>query len=121
MSLIATAPEWPGFTPEGYRMYEKATQQIRTALASGHTYDQACKNLHGLPARAKAFISDDYLKIIVAEEHLGNGTSLENLAFTLGLSQDRLETAVMSLLHEINRAATATASAHAPMVSTLTH
>lgn len=120
MSLERTA-EWPGFTPEGYTLYARATQQIRTALAEGHTYDQACENLHDFAASTRAFISNDFLKIIVAEEHLGNGISLDDLALTLGLPPERLETAVAGLLQEINRAAAQTEPDFPPMVSILTH
>ena len=113
--------EWPGFTQEGYTMYEKATQQIRNALANGHTYDQACAKLRGLAASARSFISDDFLKIIVAEEHLGNSTSLDDLTLALGLSRERLEAVVAALLQEISRAAATTVPDFPPMVSILTH
>lgn len=117
---LEITPEWPGFTPEGYQLYENAVQQIRSALANGRTYDQACETLHGLTAGARAFISDDFLKIIVAEEHLGSGRAMDDLALILGLPYERLEAAMASLLLEINRAAAST-SAIPQMVSTLTH
>lgn len=114
--------EWPGFTQEGYKMYETATQQIRNALACGHTYDQACETLHGLTADARAFISDDFLKIIVAEEHLGSGKEMDDLALALGIPYERIETAMISLLHELNRATVSPpVPAFPAMVSTTTH
>ncbi|MEW6593756.1 MAG: hypothetical protein AB1413_02680 [Thermodesulfobacteriota bacterium] len=114
-------PEWPGFTPEGYQIYEKATQQIRTALAKGHTYDQACASLHGIAASTRDFISSDYLKIIVAEEHLGSDRSLADLAFALGLPHERLEAVVACLLQEINRAVAQSEPDFPPMISVLSH
>jgi len=115
------ASEWPGFTPEGYRIYETATRQIRRALASGRTYDEACDALHGLAPGLKAFVSDDFLKILVAEEHFGGNVGIDDLALALGLPSERIEATVVSLIHELNRAATALPPRFCPMISTLTH
>jgi hypothetical protein len=117
MSLERTS-EWPGFTPEGYAIYEKAVQQIRTALANGHSYDQACATLHNLATGIRDFIRDDFLKILLAEEHLGNGIAIDDLALTLGLPYERIKAAMAGLIREINRAAILD---FPPMASTMTH
>lgn len=112
--------KWPGFTSEGYRIYETAVAQIRTALANGYTYDQACDALHGIDPGLKAFISDDFLQIIIAEEHFGCGAEIDDLALTLGLPYERLEKAINILLDEMANAASRSFQ-YSHAVSTLTH
>jgi|GEM_PF-1353946 len=118
---LGSMPAWSELTPEGHAIYENAIKQIRYALAHGRTYDQACENIHGLTTRAMAFIREDFLKIIVAEEHLGSGKTMDDLALTLGIPFERLEDAMASLLHELDLAAAQTVPTFPAMVSLLTH
>lgn len=118
---LGNTPDWSRLTTEGHTIYENAVQQIRHALAHGRTYDQACETVHGLTEQDRAFIREDFLKIIVAEEHLGSGKTMDDLALTLGIPFARLEEAMDSLLHELNRAAAETVPSFPPMVSLLTH
>ena len=113
--------DWPGFTPEGYRVYEAATQQIRHALANGHTYDEACSMLCNIPANLKSFISADFLKILIAEEHFGAGVDIKDLAFLLGMPYERINAATLSLLDEMAQAAIVTAPSPHSVASKLTH
>ncbi len=82
--------------------YEAATQQIRQKLAQGNTYEEACRHLSDLEPTFKAYVFEDFLKILIAEEYLGNNAPIDDLALLLGLPYDTMEKAVKNLLEEIS-------------------
>lgn len=81
--------------------YEDATRQIRRKLAQGNTYEEACRHLSDLKPTFKAYVFEDFLKILIAEEHLGNNAPIDDLALLFGLPYDTMEKAVKNLLEEI--------------------
>lgn len=86
---------------EAKLLYETATQQIRQGLAQGNTYEEACRRLNHLEPTFKAYVFEDFLKILIAEEHLGNNAPIDDLALLLGLPYETMTQAVNNLLEEI--------------------
>ena len=90
----------PTLTAEGHRVYETAVEHIRNQLAQGNTYEQACDTLTGIEQEMKQFIVEDFLKILIAEEHFGSGVDIDDMALYLGMPYEELEDAMMALLRD---------------------
>ncbi len=104
MALIRV-PQYAQFSKKKRKIYELAVQKLRLNLAQGFTYDQACDTLSDLDAEMRAFVRDDFLKILIAEEHFGAGLELTDLALFLNLSCEQIESAALSLLNDMVREA----------------
>lgn len=94
------------FPPELCEKYESAVDKLRHALAKGHTYDQACGTLTDLDQDMQAFVREDFLKTLIAEEHFGAGIEIADMALFLGLSYEKLESSMLTLLHDMANEAT---------------
>ncbi len=84
-----------------YPIYEKAVKRIRHELAHGRTYDQACDTLTDLDHEMRTFIKEDFLKILIAEEHFGAGQEIPDMALVLGLPCEKIEASMLDLLHDM--------------------
>ncbi|MBF0345507.1 MAG: hypothetical protein HQL06_14935 [Nitrospirae bacterium] len=78
------------FTKEEDVIYDKSIETLRKALASGISYNEACSALDVADAQLKTIITDDFLKITIAEQHFGKGTPLKELAQKLSLPYEQL-------------------------------
>ena len=71
--------------------YEQTIRQLRLEINKGKTYDQACKVLTGVEKQLKQEIGEDFLKMIVAERHFGDGYGLDDIALFLDISYEKIE------------------------------
>jgi hypothetical protein len=90
------------WTPERHRMYEQAISKLRLRISEGQTYFQAVDTLADLDLEVRTFIEEDFLKILIAEEHFGADVPIEDMALFLGLPLKRIETCRDSLIQEMN-------------------
>lgn len=86
---------------EENRIYEEAVTKLRSELDSGRTFDHACECLSGIDHELRALIVDDFLKILIAEDHFGEGKDLDDIALFLGIPYETLETAREEMLQEV--------------------
>lgn len=93
-------------TYPGWEVYESATRMIRRSIDQGCTYDEACDIISNLDHDLKNFIKEDFLKIIIAEEHFGTGLDMDDLALYLGLSYEKVESTRDALISDIVRETT---------------
>jgi hypothetical protein len=90
------------WSPELHKIYEQAVRQLRQKISHGQTYEQAFDTLSDLDHEMRAFIEDDFLKIIIAEEHFGADIPIDDLALFLGLPIRQLEACRDSLLMDMH-------------------
>ncbi|MFC1512854.1 hypothetical protein ACFL5J_00210 [Thermodesulfobacteriota bacterium] len=86
---------------EENRIYEKAVAILRSELDQGRTFDHACEQLDVADQELRALIIDDFLKILIAEDHFGGGKGLDDIALCLGIPYETLETARDEMLQEV--------------------
>ena len=86
---------------EENRIYEESVAELRNELDSGRTFDHACECLDGIDQELRALIIDDFLKILIAEDHFGTGKELEDIALYLGIPYETLDTAREEMLQEV--------------------
>lgn len=88
--------------PEDSKTYEQAIRKIRKSLARGETYEQACRSLDGMNEDLRVFITEDFLKILIAEDHFGTGIGIDDMALFLGLPYEKLAASLSNMVDEIN-------------------
>ncbi|KJU81746.1 hypothetical protein MBAV_006063 [Candidatus Magnetobacterium bavaricum] len=76
------------FTKEEDAIYEKGIETLRKALAAGISYPGACAVLEVSDAELKTIITDDFLKISIAELHYGGGIPLNEVARKLSVAYE---------------------------------
>jgi hypothetical protein len=103
-----TSTKVPHFAPVSkteHRNYEAAVATLRQELALGRTYDEACATLAGLDHCMQAFIREEFLKTLIAEEHFGAGVEISDIALFLALPYETVESALLTLLNDMVREA----------------
>ncbi len=90
------------WTPQRHIMYEQAVRELRQRISSGQTYFQAVDTLADLELEVRAFIEEDFLKILIAEEHFGAHVPIEDMALFLGLPLNRIKTCRDRLVKDMN-------------------
>ncbi|MDG4476546.1 hypothetical protein [Thiovibrio frasassiensis] len=98
---FSNSKQYDQFTAIMHNEYERAVKKIREALSQGRTYDHACDTLADVSQEIKTFIKDDFLKIIIAEEHFGAGLEISDIALFLELPYEQVETARLALLNDM--------------------
>ena len=88
---------------KNWQTYEHAIKRIRYGLSKGLTYDQACNSLTDIDNDMKSFVTEDFLKILIAEEHFGSGIDIEDMALLLGLPYERLEACRTAMIEEVDQ------------------
>jgi hypothetical protein len=91
------------FTAVMHREYEEAVKKMREELSRGGTYDHACEALAHISQEIKTFVREDFLKIIIAEEHFGAGIKLCDIALFLELPHEKIEATLLVLLSDMQR------------------
>ncbi|MFZ5775509.1 MAG: hypothetical protein ACOY3Z_08510 [Thermodesulfobacteriota bacterium] len=89
------------FSPAMHAAYELAVRQVRIKLLAGQSYNQACDTLVDLDQEMRDFVRNDFLKILIAEEHFGAGADISDIALLLGLPYEEVEASVLALLHDM--------------------
>ncbi|HIJ90056.1 MAG: hypothetical protein OEV89_04750 [Desulfobulbaceae bacterium] len=100
---FADQKQYVQFTPLMHSEYERAVKKMRQELSQGRTYDHACDTLIDISQEIKNFIREDFLKIIIAEEHFGAGIAVADIALFLELPYEKVECARLALLNDMAR------------------
>lgn len=86
---FARSKQYELFTPVMHREYERAVKKMREELSQGRTYEHAYNTLTDISQEIKTFIKEDFLKIIIAEEHFGAGIEISDIALLLELPYEK--------------------------------
>lgn len=86
---------------EENRIYEEAFEELRNELDRGRTFDHACERLADIDPELRALIIDDFLKVLIAEDHFGSGKGLDDIALCIGIPYETLEKARREMLQEV--------------------
>jgi len=89
------------FTASMHREYEYAVKKMREELSQGRTYDHACDALTDISQEIQIFVKEDFLKIILAEEHFGAGIEISDIALLLELPYEKVESTRLALLNDM--------------------
>lgn len=88
------------FTPEEGEIYEAAVNKYREAIAAGETLRQAYESYAVADKELEALIQADFLKIMIAELHFGQGKPLADVAATLSVPNELVEDTKKRMLQE---------------------
>lgn len=91
------------FSSNNWKTYEYAIKQIRRGLSKGLTYEQACNTLTDIDHDMKIFIIEDFLKILIAEEHFGSGLEIDDMALLLGLPYEKIVASRTAMIEEVDQ------------------
>jgi hypothetical protein len=100
---FASRKQYGQFTDIMHREYERAVKKMREELSRGRTYDHACDTLADISQEIRAFVREDFLKIIIAEEHFGAGIEISDIALFLELPYEKVESARLTLINDMMR------------------
>jgi hypothetical protein len=88
------------FTPEESRIYDEAVNKYREAIAAGKTLRQAYESYAVADKELEALIQADFLKIMIADLHFGQGKSLADVATTLSVPNELIQDTKNRMLQE---------------------
>lgn len=71
--------------------YEQTMRRLRLEIGKGKTYNQACQSLSTVEKYLHKEIEEDFLKIIIAERHFGDGYGIDDIALLLDLPYVKIE------------------------------
>ncbi|MBI5559559.1 MAG: hypothetical protein HY885_18205 [Deltaproteobacteria bacterium] len=83
-------------------LYEQAVMRMRKEIAKGKTFAQACEILQGIEEHLRPLIQDDFLKIIIAEQHFGQGRGIDDVALFLDLPYETVEASRAKIMSEFD-------------------
>ena len=100
---LANRKHYVQFTAVMHREYEWAVKKMREELSQGRTYEHACHSMTDISQEIQAFVKEDFLKIIIAEEHFGGGIEIADIALLLELPYEKVESARLALLNDMRQ------------------
>ncbi|HEX9714845.1 MAG TPA: hypothetical protein VGA28_04045 [Desulfurivibrionaceae bacterium] len=100
---LANRKQYGQFTAVMHREYERAVKKMREELSQGRTYEHACHGMADISQEIQAFVKEDFLKIIIAEEHFGTGIDISDIALLLELPYEKVESARLALLNDMRQ------------------
>ncbi len=71
--------------------FDKALDKLRREISKGNTLEQAGKALTWLDTELKSTVINEFIKIVIAEQHFGNGRGLDDIALFLGVPYEKVE------------------------------
>jgi hypothetical protein len=89
------------FTPEEDRIYEEAVNKYKEAVSAGKNLRQAYESYSIADKELENLVQADFLKILIAERHFGQGRSLEDVARDLDISVDLVKETHARMLQEV--------------------
>jgi len=98
---FALKKQYEQFTAVMHKEYEQAVKKMRAELSQGRTYGHACDTLADISQEMQTFVKEDFLKIIIAEEHFGTGIAISDIALLLELPYEKVESARLMLLNDM--------------------
>ena len=81
--------------------YEQAIRQLRMEVSRGRTYRQACMSITGLENSIREMVKSDFLKILIAERHFGDGSGIDDIALLLDVPYETVENVKDEMLEEV--------------------
>jgi hypothetical protein len=83
-------------------VFEQAVLKMRQELAKGKTFAEACEVLHDIDEKLRPLIKDDFLKIVIAEQHFGQGRGIDDVALFLDLPYEIVEASRTRIMREFD-------------------
>jgi len=74
------------FTKEEEKIYDREIKRLQKLIADGATYGDACKTITLDDPEMRQIITDDLLKVVIAELHYSKGKSFEQIAQSLSVA-----------------------------------
>ncbi len=99
-------------------LYEQAVLRMRREIAKGKTFAQACETLKDIDENLRPIIQDDLLKIIIAEQHFGQGRGIDDVALFLDLPYDLVEASRARIISDFDEMIT---GHYSNTISKMTH
>ena len=99
-------------------LYEQAVLKMRKEIGKGKTFAQACEILRDVRENLRPLIQDDFLKIIIAEQHFGQGRGIDDVALFLDLPYETVEASRAKIMSEFDEMFSGHISPH---ISKITH
>lgn len=93
------------FTPDEDRIYTEAVEKFREEITAGKTLRQAYEAYKIVDVDLRSLIQADFLKILIAERHFGQGQGLEELSKALDVSVAILKDTRSRMLQEVGATA----------------
>ena len=82
-------------------VYEQTLRRLRIEVDKGKTYAQACRSINSVDQDMHSDIADDFLKVLIAERHFGEGYGIDDIALLLDVSYEKIEAVRDYMLREI--------------------
>ncbi len=92
------------FLSEENKKYKIVINRIIDAVKSGLGFDEACETVRIEDPELKSSAVEDALKVLIAELHFTQKLSLEQVAKTLKITVDRINSAKDSMIDEVKEA-----------------
>jgi len=83
-------------------LYEQTVLKMRQEISKGKTFAQACEILKEFDESLRPLIKDDFLKIIIAEQHFGQGRGIDDVALFLDLPYETVATSREIIMSDFN-------------------
>lgn len=89
------------FSAEEGRIYEEAVNKYREAITAGKSLRQSYEAYSVADKQLETLIQADFLKIMIAERHFGQGQTLEDIARALDITLELVKTSHARMLQEV--------------------
>lgn len=89
-------------THEDEALFDRTVLKMRKEIARGKTFAQACELLKDVEEHLRPLIQDDFLKIIIAEQHFGQGRGIDDVALFLDLPYETVEASRAKIISEFD-------------------
>lgn len=93
--------QYKQYTAEEDAIYNDSIGKILTALRSGKTFEESCREVEISDKSLMAFIHDDAMKVMIAELHYRDGISLPDIAKRLNISIEKICHASLEMLDDV--------------------
>jgi len=83
-------------------VYEQALRRLKLEIDKGRTYAQACKTISSMEKDLKKELGEDFMRLIIAERHFGEGYGIDDLALLLDVTYEKIEAIRDYMLRDIS-------------------
>lgn len=71
-------------------VYEQALRRLKLEVDKGRTYAQAFNVISSLENELKKELGEDFMRLIIAERHFGEGYGIDDLALLLDVTYEKV-------------------------------
>lgn len=82
-------------------VYEQALRRLKLEIDKGRTYAQACQVISSMEKDLKKELGEDFMRLIIAERHFGEGYGIDDLALLLDVTYEKVEAIRDYMLRDI--------------------